>query len=275
MVIEIDDFKKLHDFEAGNRKVVDLMETACADWKKLMLFLARYTSWNQGFGAGVCVLAAKIARSQLFWDRSEAIKAVADRNVLVASYFFDAARDEFDDRATAHRDTHRCLAQAMMKGVAQWSELDAAEINRMLEDPMWLTGLQDRVRIGYGSGTRDDAPTIFRAMGYHLGSELLADEEFTTIDKHLREKKPDLVKYLAENKVEIAEQKHDAYLWISSHSGAGGHAEADHFDWAVRGVKMAFDHVEPQHRKELREWLLSGFSDFARDHDLFFARVLT
>ena len=49
------------------------------------------------------------ARSRCCW--------LADRAAEVASDFFYAAIDEFDDRSTPWRDTHRTLAQATLKGV--------------------------------------------------------------------------------------------------------------------------------------------------------------
>ena len=150
--------------------------------------MGRYAAWNL-FGAGVAALAGKIGRSRcLFLERAEPISVLADRSVLVASYFFDAARDEFDDRDTAHRDTHRCLAQALLKGIiaygrrerTEWN--DPAFVNALLAEPVWLQALTARVGHGYGAMSPDELPAIFRCMGYHLGSEVLADQEFSTID---------------------------------------------------------------------------------------------
>src|SRR5688572_20616291 len=97
------------------------MEGVAADPRRLCRFLARYASWNAVFGSGVSALSAKIGRSRsLFLEPGFALP-IADRSVLVASYFFDAARDEFDDRDTKHRDTHRCLAQATLWGCLDWA----------------------------------------------------------------------------------------------------------------------------------------------------------
>jgi hypothetical protein len=273
------DLEKVYDFESGRQDVERAVEQAMESPKGLVRFLARYTSWNAVFGAGVALLAAKIARSRgLFREPSEPIDAVADRSVVVASYFFDAARDEFDDRSTVERDTHRCLAQALMKGVIGWAQRKgalggAADVNALLEEPAWLEDLQDRVAIGYGHASRDSLLGIFRSMGYHLGSEVMADAEFTAIDRLLRARQPELVRHLETTKVDIAGEKHVAYLWVSAHSGGGGAAEAQHFEWAMRGARLAFEMATRSVEVELRAQLLSGFRAFADDHDTFFRNV--
>jgi hypothetical protein len=275
-MIELQDLLERYDFEAGKATVARVIGAVAADPADLFVTLARYGAWNAMFGAGVTALAGKIVRSQAFADPKERIRVIADRSVLVASYFFDAARDEFDDRSTVQRDTHRCLCQAFLKGMFWYFEdrgLDTTALATRLAEPAWLTSLRDRVAVGYGNGTPDDAPHVFRAMGYHLGSELLADSEFSVIDAALREKAPALVAHLEKKQIEIAGERHEAYLWIRAHSGHGGGAEADHFDWALRGLVMGAGYVSKDHTEELRAQVLAGFEQFAREHDEFFARA--
>src|SRR5687767_1955919 len=137
-MIELADLLARYDFEAGRKKVADLIGEAAQSPADLFVLLARYGSWNAMFGAGVTALAAKIVRSQAFVDPKERIRVIADRSVLVASYFFDAARDEFDDRATLHRDTHRCLCQAFLKAMFWYFEdrgVDPAALASRLAEP--------------------------------------------------------------------------------------------------------------------------------------------
>jgi hypothetical protein len=241
----------------------------------LVRFLGRYISWNSGFGSGVASLAAKIGRSRrLFFDPHEPITACADRSVHVGSFFFDAARDEFDDRDTAHRDTHRTLAQAALKATAAFYGLSAEEVNRSLAEPLWLTSLGARTQTGYGLGAPDDHASVFRAMGFHLGSEILADTEFSNIDRHLRALRPELVAHLQATRVHLAGQEHDAWFWIGVHSGHGNAVEADHFAWAIEGVTEAFRFVPEHLRHGLTHELIGGFDQFAAIHQEFFAQVL-
>ncbi len=253
---------------------------ATSEALSLVRFLGRYASWNGLFGSGVALLSGKIGRSRcLFLDPEEPIAMLADRSVLVASFFFDAARDEFDDRETPHRDTHRCLAQAMLKGAIEYVQGERPElgdlsfVNALLADRLWLQALEGRVKTGYGAASPDDPAAIFRSMGYHLGSEVLADQEFSIIDAVLKERCPALVAYLRSARMEIAGRSHLAYRWIDIHSGHGGGVEADHFAWATRGAHLAFRYVESGLHEPLRHQIHLGFVDFTRDHQEFFENV--
>ena len=274
-VIHKKDLADRHDFEASGQSVESALSRAMRSHRSLLRFLGRYTSWNGYFGSGVATLAGKVGRCRnTFLDPEQPILHLADRSVFVASFFFDAARDEFDDRSTEHRDTHRCLAQALVGGVVAYAGLDdAEEVNELLAEPSWLRTLQDRVALGYGARSEDHAPMLFRSMGYHLGSEVLADEEFSRIDAALREADPALVQHLEGYELEIAGKKHNAYRWLSAHSGHGSAVEWDHFKWAVEGVELAFRYTPPERRAEFRQQVLLGFDDFARDHAEFFQRV--
>jgi hypothetical protein len=269
------DLQAVHPFTTTEQLVRATVEQAADSGPvELLRFLSRFISWNAGFGAGVAGLASKIGRSRaLFFDREEPLRALADRSMHVASFFFDAARDEYDDRATPHRDTHRTLAQAVLKGIIQRYSISHEAATEALRTPLWLVGLEDRTQVGYGHGTPDDLPSIFRAMGYHLGSEVLADQEFSLLDRTLRQRQPELVQHLLRTRVRVADQDHPAWYWVGIHSGHGGGVEMDHFDWAVQGVREAFRYTDPEDHDYLREQVLGGFADFARCHTELFGRI--
>jgi hypothetical protein len=198
--------------------------------------------------------------------------------VYVASWFFDAARDEFDDRDTVHRDTHRCLAQSVVQGLVDHDAAHGAPwapeaVDALIAEPDWLVRLMDKVADGYGAHGEESAAVLFRAIGYHLGSEVLADQEFSLIDAELRAAEPELVAWLESHDVTIAGQPHNAYTWIRIHSGHGGGAEADHFDWALQGVSRAFRYARDDLRGTARAEILAGFDGFAEDHATFFSAV--
>ena len=199
----------------------------------------------------------------------------ADRSVLVASYFFDAARDEFDDHESRERDPHRNLAQAFLKGLVQQvlPSATTARCNELAADPLWLTALNGAVATGYGAYRSDDLPTLFRGMGYHLGSEILADQEFSIIDQILSSQGSALVQRLQATTEQIGPVAHNAYIWIKIHSGTGGAAEADHFAWATQGVNLALGYVDPALREELCNQAERGFLAFANDQREFFKQV--
>jgi hypothetical protein len=279
--VSIAELKGLTDFDHHETRVSHAIQAACASPEMLLRFFSRYASWNGYFGSGVATLAGKIGRSRgLFRDAGEAIDALADRSVLVASYIFDAARDEFDDRSTTYRDTHRDLAQAMLsglihylRGVAPELTQTPAALNERMADPAWLRTLDTRVAQGYGSFSQDLHETIFASIGYHLGSELLADREFSIIDAALRRNAPALVTFLEQHRERIGQQDHTAYTWIVIHSGSGGAVEEDHFRLALEGVNFALGCVPAATHDEARRHLHYGFQNFARDHREFFTCV--
>ncbi|HNR92691.1 MAG TPA: hypothetical protein PKO41_09725 [Dokdonella sp.] len=271
----------LVDFAGHEAMVRQAVGHALSDPRRRVRFLGRYASWNGFFGSGVAALAGKVGRSRgLFLDPEQPVHALADRSVYVASFFFDAARDEFDDHESVHRDTHRCLAQSTLSGLVDYEVTrgatdlgDPATLNALLDDPPWLRELNAKVADGYGARSADELAPIFSAIGYHLGSELLADAEFSIIDQTLREQAGDLVEHLLTTRVAIAGQEHVAYHWIPIHSGHGGGAEADHFEWATQGARLAFRFVSPTQHAALRRQMHEGFEAFARDHRRFFTRV--
>lgn len=275
-----EELRQLVDFAAIEAGVCAALEQATVTPQRVLRFLSSYAYWNGWFGSGVATLSGKIGRSRaLFVDAGEPVLQLADRSVLVASHFFDAARDEFDDRDTPHRDTHRCLAQATLKGTLDYfaaqqpSLRDAATVNALLQPAPWLEALGARVAQGYGAGTLDDLAGNLRAMGYHLGSEILADREFSLIDQQLTERQPALVAALQKGAVRIADEEHVAYQWIRIHSGHGGGVEADHFAWATRGVRLCLSLLPAAQQSFARRQLHLGFIDFSRDHREFFENV--
>ena len=97
-------------------------------------------------------------------------------------------------------------------------------------------------------------------MGFHVGSEILADREFVVIDETLRRDQPDLVAALEAMKVEIGGDKHNAYYWIRIHTGV----EAEHFDAALKGVNRALDYYAGAlPRAQAKAFMLGGFERFA------------
>jgi len=274
------DLESLVNFSAHERTAHEALRTALLDPLRRLRFFGRYASWNGLFGSGVAALAGKIGRSRrLFLDPDEPIQALADRSVYVASYFFEAARDEFDDHESAHRDTHRCLAQALLKGLLEIEAphlpalADRRGINALLTEPDWLAELNLRVARGYGVAAADDAPAIFHSVGYHLGSELLAGREFAFIDETLRHAAPALVQELQTRRIAIADQEHLAYQWIASHTV--GATEADHFDAATQGAHLALRFTAEADHAALKQELTRGFIAFAQDHRRFFELVNT
>jgi hypothetical protein len=274
------ELQALTDFPAHEALILERLDEALSDPAAILRFFGRYASWNGFFGSGVATLSGKIGRARrMFIDPDERITALADRSVFVASFIFDAARDEFDDHETVYRDTHRDLAQALISGLIHYGKHcldcwhDAGQVNRLLEEPRWLGELNALVATGYGAHQPDVPASLFRAIGYHLGSELLADREFSVIDRRMRATAPALVAFLEQHRERIGAQDHAAYQWIRIHSGGGGAVEADHFAKAAEGADLALRYTPAAERATMRASLHMGFKEFAFHHHQFFTNV--
>jgi hypothetical protein len=254
---DLDDALRAHAGEALLQKALDTAVTG----ERLFQMLGRYVQFNAAFGPGVANLAGEIgARPWLFQDREEPLLFAADRAAHVASDFFYAAVDEFDDRLTPWRDTHRTLAQATLKGFARHLGFDTERLNRLLAPDGSAQRSQAQVFEGYGIGAALSEEALFRAMGFHTGSEILADREFTQIDAHLRRAHPDVVAALEPMKVEMAGERHDAYYWIRIHTGV----EIEHFDAALKGANNALGfYAGETDQATLKRFVLDGFRHFA------------
>ncbi|HSB61936.1 MAG TPA: hypothetical protein VLI67_09460 [Vicinamibacteria bacterium] len=255
-----DDLDPILAAHRGNEALRAAFEGATGPGRFLSV-LGRYVQFNSAFGPGLANLAGEIAARQgLFRDPDEPVRILADRAAEVGSDFFYAAIDEFDDRATHWRDTHRTLAQATVKGAGRFFGLSPAQLDQAIRINPATEAAMARVHEGYGLGERLADERLFGAMGFHVGSEVLADREFLIIDQVLREKRPDLVSALRSTKVEILGERHDAYYWVHIHTGV----EAEHFDAALRGVNKALEfYAGGDDPARVKGWILAGFSRFA------------
>jgi hypothetical protein len=263
-------FRSLVDFgsvEQRVRKRLSLLGSG-AD---VLRFFVDYASWNGCFANGVSALTALVGNSRDLFQEPGFPRAVADRSNFVAGFFFDAARDEYDDHINPLRDSHRCMAQASLICMKDFfglgpDALDGAE-------PSELGAVNAGVMAGYTGQTCVDLGRLaqaFSAMGFHLGSELLADREFSLIDEYLRAQRGDLVQHLMRSKVKLAGAEHRCYAWVGVHSGHGGGVEADHFEHAAQGAHHALNYIPSGSTGLAMDALVAGFRAFDRNHDRFF-----
>jgi hypothetical protein len=255
-----EDLAPVLDAHHGNEALRSAFENAASP-ERLLSVLGRYVQFNSAFGPGLANLAGEIAARQgLFRDKDEPVRILADRASEVAADFFYAAVDEFDDRATVWRDTHRTLAQATVKGMGRHFGYEPAQLNDVIRINRTTEEALPRVFEGYGIGAKLEEDRLFRGMGFHVGSEILADQEFLIIDRVLKAKRPEMVAALEAMKVEILGQKHNAYYWIFIHTGV----EAEHFDAALKGVNNALRfYAGDLGQSAVKGFILEGFRAFA------------
>jgi hypothetical protein len=272
--ITAQDLARVMDTHGGEQALRTAIETATdagAPPAVLINLLARFIQFNSAFGAGLANLAGEIAaRHTLFRDAEEPVRILADRASEVAADFFYAAVDEFDDRLTPWRDTHRTLAQATLKGLGNYLGFAPAQLDGIIRINDATEAARTAVWEGYGVGARLEDRRLFSAMGFHAGSEVLADHEFTVIDRALRARRPELVAALEAMKVEVHGHQHNAYYWIRIHTSV----EVEHFEAALKGVNNALRfYAGGEERRTVKGWILDGFARFAGVQQAFMERL--
>jgi hypothetical protein len=141
---------------------------------------------------------------------------------------------------------------------------DVIAINKATETAM------ERVWEGYGIGAKLEEERLFRGMGFHTGSEILADVEFVIIDRIFQQTRPEMVAALTAMRVSILGETHNAYYWIKIHTGV----EAEHFDAALKGVNNALRfYVGDADPAQVKGWILGGFAHFASVQGEFMAAL--
>ncbi|HEX3559887.1 MAG TPA: hypothetical protein VHU19_11835 [Pyrinomonadaceae bacterium] len=254
-----EDLAPILDSHAGNRTFERALGHALRD-EDLLRLLGQYIHFNSVFGSGVANLAGEIgARQDLFLDPEEALSAAADRSTEVAAHIFYAAVDEFGS-GPHRRSTHRAMAQATLKAAGRYFGYDARALDRLALPNDATLDAERRVRDGYCLNQAVDERELFHAVGFHMGSEVLADEEFNILDKFLRAERAEFVEHLKGARVEINGGWNVAYRWIQVHTSV----EADHFSAAVVGANLALRYYAGAHGVgRAKEWLVEGFREFA------------
>ncbi|QQR83461.1 iron-containing redox enzyme family protein [Candidatus Peregrinibacteria bacterium] len=189
----------------------------------LMEFLARYVAFNKVFGPCVSILAGRIGLNPLFGSS-------------IASPVFYAAIDEFGG---AGKTDHSTLADAMLRTASKFLGLTLTDGN---DHPPTRTAIS-QVISGYtadqaGGASRDD---LLKAIGFHNGSEAMADREFNTLNNYLNQQHPALIAALEEG---------EGGRWIKIHNTV----EEKHAEQAVRAANLACNALPPEQRKMQRHW---------------------
>ncbi|MEK6409791.1 MAG: hypothetical protein AABN34_22935 [Acidobacteriota bacterium] len=258
--IQRSDLEPILAVSTGTHAFARILENITSE-NDLLPALSRYIYFNSVFGSGVANLAGELAaRQDIFRDSSEVLETIADRSVEVAANIFFAAIDEFGDRSTTHRSTHRSLAQAMLKAASHFFRCDPEAFNDLARPNQTTLAAIRKVRDGYCINQIVDEHKIFRAIGFHIGSEILADQEFRILDGFLHAKHRDLVDYLERAEVIIGGIQHAAYLWVRIHTSV----EAEHFNVAMVGANYALQYYAgSEGRARVKEWILEGSEEFA------------
>ncbi len=238
--------------QAGVRALQEALDQA-QDPELLQEKLANYVQFNAVFGSAVASLAGSIGpRFDLF-----------ENPIAIAAKVFAAAIDEHGGK-DAHGPTHRDLALKFENGIAGFFHLESHFIVAGQIFPF-----KDKVLNGYDKRRQAGAWDLCHALGFHIGSEVLADKEFGVIDQSLRRRFPKLVTELR------AQRK---YAWIRIHAGDDSRSgvEDEHAVLAVEAANLAVEScLNPDLRSELPRAIQFGINSFADLQNRFMQTLLT
>lgn len=248
------DIQKFLDHCQGNA-IFDQSLRRIETHSQLIVLLLQYVQFNSIFGAGVANLAGELAcRKDVFQDDSDRLSALADRSHDVASTVFYAAIDEF-----GRNKTHRSMAQDTLRGAACFFDFTDETINELAQDTPALSTALKQVASGYCLSTIPTTSELFRGIGFHIGSELLADQEFNILHAYLNSQQKDLVDYL---------QSRQSYSWVNVHTTV----EAEHFTAALETANRAVRYFDD--KVVARNWILEGLWNFVLVQQAFMKSLL-
>jgi hypothetical protein len=265
-------FDNLFDRQMNNANIEATIELAASDPVKLYYFMQRYAYFNSYAGSLVARLASSIGISyQLFRQNEVAVIDQSDRGLEIAAKVLAATIDEHAD-AGAQQVPHRTLAQITLKAVSEYANLGDNELNQVAQAPAWMQAIITDLIDGY-QGKIDDLEAIVTALGFHIGSELLADREYSLIDKVVRytNRGSGFDAWLQGKQVEVGGKRLSPWYWIVVHGkhNASG-VEADHFELALDALNLLAEY-RPESNEQIWQWASKGFLDFAELQQRLFA----
>jgi hypothetical protein len=241
--------------EYSSREMREVLCGIAADGEKILLFMGRFFQYASAFSVGQTALAGQVAaRKDLFRCPGE-VGVFADASMTVGGGIFRGAIDEFGDREIAGSPSHRALALATLKGMARFFEYDLARLSDRIRSHAPTQNAIEKVLRHYGVNVVIDEANLFQGIGFHLGTEILGEDENRILDDFFCTQRADLMASLGQNTVEIGGVSLPANLWFKRHIVA----EADHFAAGLDAANLAFDYYSGgETPPRLRQWILEG-----------------
>ena len=199
--------------------------------RALLRFLHRFVLFNDALAARVPFLAGLIHLTpNLFLDPGSGVAFCRQVNGRIAAFVAEAASDEY--RMTDNRNmVHQYLSQRFFTGVLAYYGIDAATFDRLHPLPAASSALIDEARGKFFDERGPDQ--IFRALGFHVGLEFFAHQEFNLVDAYLRAGRPELVAWLESDNAESS-----SYVWLALHTVV----EIGHYRAGLEALSAAVKH---------------------------------
>lgn len=238
--------------EAPNKQLLQHQLQAIGGDAAVMHFLHRFALFNDALAARVPFLAGLIHLTpDLFIDLDADEDFCRQANGRVAAHVAEAASDEY--RITRDRNlVHQYLSQTFFRGVLEHYQIDGATFDRRYPLASALAELLAEARGKFFE--RRGPSEIFAALGFHVGLEFFADQEFNLVDQYLRRRHPSLVASL-----EGDGPDRSAYLWLATHTVV----EIGHYRAGLAALKAALTYCYPRDQALLMlASIKQGFNSF-------------
>lgn len=237
---------------APNRQRMQRQLDAVASETALVRFLHRFVLFNDALAARVPFVAGLIHLTpNVFVDPAEGVEFCQQANGRVAAYVAEAASDEYHLDAE-QGSVHQHLSQKFLNGALEFYRVDRAAFDRNHPLPPVLGRILGEARTKFLD--ERTAPTIFRALGFHVGLEFFAHQEFNLVDGWLRSRYPGLVGALEQEKPEGSN-----YTWLALHTVV----EIGHYRAGLEALKTALQFYRHPEQKPAMAFLIKeGFNAF-------------
>lgn len=270
----IDTFDSLFDSKVNSASLEATLELAASSPLRLYYFMQRYAYFNSFAGSLVARLASSIGISyNLFRCPKEPVLEQSDRGLVIAAKVFAATIDEHADSKT-YKVPHRILAQATLKAISNYAKLSDIECNKIAQPPQWMETIITDLITGY-QGKISDIEALVTAVGYHISSELLADREYSLIDKVIRytHRGSGFDTWLQGKKIDVGGKHVNPWYWIVVHGKYNDlGVEAEHRDLALEALNLIAQYCSKSNEKILK-WASKGFLDFANLQSRLFLEI--
>jgi hypothetical protein len=272
----VETFQNLFDRHQNDATIESTVELAVTSPVKLYYFMQRYAYFNSFAGSLVARLASSIGLSySLFRHKDISVLDQSDRGLEIAAKIFAATVDEHAD-AGADNVPHRTLAQATLKAIGEYAQLSDTQLNQAAQTPEWMNEIITIALDGY-SGKIGDVEALATSLGFHIGSELLADREYSLIDKVVRytNRGTGFDTWLKGKQVEVGGKNLSPWYWIvihGKHNSTG--VEAEHCQLAIDALNLLAQY-RPESQATILKWASKGFLDFAQLQERLFEDIHT
>ena len=196
---------------APNRQRLQHQLDSIATSDALLCFLHRFVLFNDALAARVPFLAGLIHLTpNLFLDPEPGPEFCRQANGRIAAFVAEAASDEY--RMPEGRNmVHQFLSQRFFRGVLAYYGANEHSFDGLHPLPAVLSDLLEEARGKFFEGRGSEQ--IFAGLGFHVGLEFFAHQEFNLVDVYLRTKHAELVASLERDNNESS-----SYVWLALHT---------------------------------------------------------